>query len=57
MKHNKFIPGVSIQIKDKKSVKEKNALILVLAWNFYNEIKKNNSILSDKFINIKDLEK
>jgi len=57
LKHNKFIPGVSIAIKDKKNLKDKNALILVLAWNFYNEIKKNNSSLSDNFINIKDLEK
>ena len=57
LKHNKFIPGVLIPIKNKKNIKEKNPLILVLAWNFYNEIKKNNSILSDKFINIKDLEK
>jgi len=56
LKHNKFIPGVKIIIKDKKSVKEKNPLILVLAWNFYNDIKKNNSILSKNFINIKDLE-
>jgi hypothetical protein len=57
LKHNKFIPGVLIAIKDKKTLKEKNALILVLAWNFYNEIKKNNSNLSNNFINIKDLEK
>ena len=57
LKHSKYIPGVSIQIKDKKSVKEKNTLILVLAWNFYNEIKKNNANLSNKFVNIKDLEK
>jgi len=57
LKHNKFIPGVLIPIKAKKTLKEKNALILVLAWNFYNEIKKNNSNLSKKFINIKELEK
>ena len=57
LKHNKFIPGVLIAIKDKKSFKEKNVLILVLAWNFYNEIKKNNLNLSNNFINIKDLEK
>jgi len=56
LKHNKFIPGVLIAIKDKKSLKKKNALILVLAWNFYNEIKKNNLSLSNNFINIKDLE-
>ena len=46
-----------IPIKDKKVLKEKNAIILVLAWNFYNEIKKNNSNLSNNFVNIKDLEK
>ena len=56
LKHNKFIPGVLIPIKDKKTLKEKNALILVLAWNFFKEIKKNNLNLSNKFINIKELE-
>ena len=56
LKHNKFIPGVLIPIKDKKVLKENNALILVLAWNFFKEIKKNNSNLSSKFINIKELE-
>ena len=56
LKYNKFIPGVKIQIKDKKKVKEKNLLVLVLAWNFYNDIKKNNSNISNNFINIKDLE-
>ncbi|MDC0426804.1 NAD-dependent epimerase/dehydratase family protein [Pelagibacteraceae bacterium] len=55
-KHNKFIPGVLIPIKDKKTLKEKNVLILVLAWNFFNEIKKNNINLGTKFVNIKDLE-
>ena len=56
LKHNKFIPGVKIQIKDKKNVKDKNSSILVLAWNFFEDIKKNNSNLSDDFINVKDLE-
>ena len=56
LKQNKFIPGVLIPIKDKKTLKEKNTLILVLAWNFFNEIKKNNSNLSSKFVNIKELE-
>tara|TARA_B110000971_G_scaffold179779_1_gene186155 strand:+ start:797 stop:3343 length:2547 start_codon:yes stop_codon:yes gene_type:complete len=56
LKHNKFIPGVCIPIRNKKVVKEKNPLILVLAWNFYEDIKKNNSELSNNFINIKDLE-
>ena len=40
LKHNKIMPGVLIPIKDKKNLKEKNVLILVLAWNFYEEIKK-----------------
>jgi nucleoside-diphosphate-sugar epimerase len=57
LKHNKFIPGVLIPIKDKNYLKDKNNLIIVLAWNFYNEIKKNNKYLSNNFINIKDLEK
>ena len=56
LKHNKFIPGVKIPIKNKSKVKNKNNTLLVLAWNFYNDIKKNNSDLSDNFINIKDLE-
>ena len=57
LKHNKFVPGVLIPIKDKKNLKDKDSLILVLAWNFYNEIKENNQSLSKNFINIKDLEK
>ena len=57
LKHNKFVPGVNIQIKSKKNIKEKNIPIVVLAWNFFNEIKRNNKNLSEKFLNIKDLEK
>ena len=56
LKHEKFIPGVKIQIKDKASLGRKKNTILVLAWNFFNEIKENNKQLSDNFINIKDLE-
>ncbi|MDC0943063.1 NAD-dependent epimerase/dehydratase family protein [Pelagibacteraceae bacterium] len=56
LKQNKFIPGVKIPIKNKSKIKNKNNVLLVLAWNFYNDIKKNNSELSDNFINIKDLE-
>ena len=56
LKQNKFIPGVLIPIKDKKALKEHNPLILVLAWNFFKEIKKNNLNLSSKFVNIKELE-
>jgi len=56
LKHNKFIPGVKIPIKDKSQIRNKKNILLVLAWNFYKDIKKNNSHLSDKFINIKELE-
>ena len=56
LKLNKFIPGVKIKIKDKKNIKEKNLPILVLAWNFFKDIKKNNANLSNNFIDIKDLE-
>jgi len=56
LKHNKFIPGVKIPIKNKSQVKNKKNTLLVLAWNFYKDIKKNNLELSDNFINIKELE-
>ena len=56
LKHNKLIPGVNIPIKNKSKIKNKNNVLLVLAWNFYNDIKKNNKDLSDNFINIKELE-
>ena len=56
LKHNKFIPGVKIPIKDKSQIKDKKNTLIVLAWNFYKDIIKNNSELSENFINIKDLE-
>ena len=39
------------------SQEKKTSKIIVLAWNFYNDIRNNNSNLSKNFINIKDLEK
>ncbi len=56
LKHKKFIPGVKIPIKNKTEIKNKDNILLVLAWNFYDSIKKNNLSLSENFINIKDLE-
>ena len=56
LKHNKFVPGVKIPIKNKSAIKSKKNALLVLAWNFYKDIKKNNPELSDNFVNIKDLE-
>ena len=55
-KHNKFIPGVKIPIRNKSKIKNKNNILLVLAWNFYNFIKENNADLSNQFVNIKELE-
>jgi len=60
LKHNKILPGVKIPIFSKDKINEvKPDIIIVLAWNFFNEIKKNNQELIDKgikFINIKDLQ-
>ena len=56
LKHNKFVPGAEIPIKDKSKIKNRDNILLILAWNFYSFIKKNNKNLSNKFINIKDLE-
>ena len=56
LKHGKFIPGVKIPILSKDKIKDKKNTILVLAWNFYKDIKENNTQLSDKFLSIKDLE-
>ncbi len=56
LKHNKFIPGVKIPIKDKSFIKDNKNTLLVLAWNFYQDIKKNNKELSENIVNIKELE-
>ena len=61
LKHNKLVPGVRIPIYSKKKLEEKIPdVIIVMAWNFIDEIKKNNKDLINegvKFITIKDLEK
>ena len=44
LKHDKFIPGTSVQIKKIDDIKpEEYDSVFVLAWNFFDEIKKNNS--------------
>ena len=40
LKHNKFVPGVKIPIKNKSYIKNSKNTIIVLAWNFYKDIKK-----------------
>ena len=39
------------------SIKKKIDSLIVLAWNFFKEIKRENRHLSKQIINIKDLEK
>lgn len=60
LKQNKFIPGARIPICSRDML-EKNSpdVVIVMAWNFYDEITKNNQELIQrgiKFIKIKDLE-
>jgi nucleoside-diphosphate-sugar epimerase/SAM-dependent methyltransferase/quercetin dioxygenase-like cupin family protein len=60
LKHGKIIPGVNIPIKSKEFCLENlPEVIVVLAWNFFDDIVKNNQELVEKgvqFINIKDLQ-
>lgn len=58
IKHNKYIPNVNIPITSKDKIRN-NSLIIILAWNFYEDIVKNNKELLGKnceFINIRDLQ-
>ena len=58
LKIGKFIPNVNVKICSKSSLKNSNFdNVIVLAWNFFDEIKKNNSDLSKNFLKITDLEK
>ena len=56
LKHGKFLPGANIPIHSKNKLKNNSTLIIVLAWNFFDTIKKNNDKLGKKFISIKSLE-
>ena len=56
LKQGKFLPGMKISIISKENLKGKADYLLVLAWNFFDEIKKNNSDLADKIVSIKELE-
>ena len=60
LKHNKFLPGMKIPITTKENaIKNPPDYILVLAWNFLDDIKTNNKELLDKgckFITLKDLD-
>lgn len=60
LKNGKFIPGVCIPIKNKGVCKNNLPdVVIVLAWNFFEDIKKNNKELIEngvKFISIKELQ-
>jgi nucleoside-diphosphate-sugar epimerase/SAM-dependent methyltransferase/quercetin dioxygenase-like cupin family protein len=60
LKHNKILPGVRIPIYSKEKLNERLPdVIIVMAWNFFEDIKRNNQDLIDKgvkFISIKDLQ-
>ena len=56
LKQNKFIPGTNIQIKNTKDINtEDYDNVVVLAWNFYDEIKRKNSKVfkNAKFLKLK----
>jgi len=56
LKQGKFLPGMKIPIVSRNSIRGKPDCAVILAWNFFDEIKKNNSNLAHKLISIKDLE-
>jgi 2-polyprenyl-3-methyl-5-hydroxy-6-metoxy-1,4-benzoquinol methylase len=60
LKHNKFVPGMMIPIYSKDMLsKDVPDIIIVFAWNFFDDIVKNNKELIEsgiKFINIKSLQ-
>jgi nucleoside-diphosphate-sugar epimerase len=56
LKQGKLLPGMKIPITSKENIKNKPDCALVLAWNFFDEIKNKNKNLAHKFISIKDLE-
>lgn len=61
MKNGKFIPGVNIQIQNRNYfISNLPKVVVVLAWNFFEHIVKNNQEQVDSgvmFVNVKDLEK
>ena len=59
LKHEKYVPGVNIPIKNKSYLKtNKPEIVIVLAWNFFDSIIETNQNLIDsgtQFINVTDL--
>ena len=57
LKQGKFLPGMKIPIISKDKLIGKPDYLLVLAWNYFKEIKENNKNLAKNFLSIKNLEK
>ena len=57
LKQGKYLPGVKIPILNNKQKFNKNSSLLILAWNFFDEIKRKNEKFYKNIINIKSLEK
>jgi nucleoside-diphosphate-sugar epimerase/SAM-dependent methyltransferase len=57
LKQNKFLPGTNLKIYNKNKIKDEIDCLIVFAWNYYNDIKKNNKTIAKKIISIKDLER
>jgi len=58
LKCGKYLPDEGIKIISKKEAKTKKIdCLIVLAWNYFEDIKKNNQKLCKNIFNIKDLEK
>ena len=57
LKQGKYLPGLKIPIIDNNKKIAPNSCLIVLAWNFFDEIKKKNEYKFKKIINIKSLEK
>jgi len=55
-KQGKFLPGMKIPIVSKTKLSKKPDCMIVLAWNFFKEIKEKNVDLANNFLSIKDLE-
>ena len=57
LKQGMYLPGENIPIYPKSKLNIKQNIIIVLAWNFLKEIRKNNNLLAKKFLSIKEIER
>ena len=58
LKCGKYLPDEEIKIISKKEATTKKIdCLIVLAWNYFEDIKKNNQELCKNIFSIKDLEK